>query len=96
MTDRQLSADDRSEPCPECYGHAVLGPAIMRGELIYSLSRPARHHDVIRAMTEAGIKSPIGHNGDVQGFITRWGFKDRKLTAGLIGHKGHLTSEDLW
>lgn len=82
--------------CDECGCHAVWGPAIMRGELVYSLRRPARHHDVIKAMADAGVPTPIGHGGDLQGFMTRWGFKDRVLTARLIGFKGHLTSEDLW
>jgi hypothetical protein len=84
------------KPCEECMGSPVLGTAIMRGKLVYSLPKPARHHDVIREMAEAGIPTPIGGNGDVQGFMTRYGFRDRLLTAGLIGHEGLLTSEDLW
>jgi hypothetical protein len=82
--------------CDECGATAVWGPAIMRGDLVFSLRRPARHNDVIKAMAEAGVPTPIGHGADIQGFLTRWGFKDRALTARLIRHEGLLTSEDLW
>lgn len=74
----------------------VLGPAIMRGDLVFYLRKPARHHDVIRAAVEAGVSTPIGNGSDLQGFMTIYGFKDRALTARIIGHNGHLTSEDLW
>jgi hypothetical protein len=88
---------NRDLECPECGGDAIIGPAIMRGRLVCYLPRPARHDDVIKAMADAGMETPIGHRpGDVQGFMTRFGFRDRKLAAALIGHKGLLTSEDLW
>lgn len=74
----------------------VLGPAIMRGELVLYLRRPARHHDVIKAAADAGVTTPIGNGADLQGFMTIYGFKDRALTARIIGHGGLLTSEDLW
>ena len=74
----------------------VLGVAIKRGDLVCSLMKPARHHDVIRAMASIGVITPIGHDGDVQGFLTILGFQDRKQTAEMIGHKGKLFSEDLW
>lgn len=101
MTDVISTSDAKVErfnpECDECYTCAVIGPAIMRDGLVYALMRPARHNDVIKKMAEAGIKTPIGHGEDVQGFITKWGFKDRALTARLIGHgSGLLTSEDLW
>jgi hypothetical protein len=74
----------------------VLGPAIMRGNLVYSLPKPCRHHEVIKHMAEAGVATPIGHGKDIQGFMTAFGFKDRRMTANILNHKGHLCSEDLW
>lgn len=72
---------------------------------IWSLSRPARHHDVIRLIRESGCKLPVG--GDRQGFLLSNGmFARRKpaltiairanqfLNSRVIG--GVLTSEDLW
>lgn len=74
----------------------VLGPAITRQGLVYSLPSPYRHHDVIERMAIAGVKTPIGGGMDTQGFMTHIGFQDRQGTAALIGHEGFLTSEDLW
>jgi len=74
----------------------VLGPAIMRGKLVLAMAAPARHSDVIREAAAAGVATPIGNGDDLQGFWTQYGFKDRELTALIIGFKGHLTSEDLW
>lgn len=72
---------------------------------IWSLPRPARHHDVIRLIRESGCKLPVG--GDRQGFVLSNGkFARRKpaltiairsgqfLNGRVIG--GVLTSEDLW
>lgn len=69
-----------------------------------SLPRPARHHDIIRAMVDNGHKTPI--TGE-QGFVTTRGrFVDRKealeiaTKAGQIikkhGNPTILFSEDLW
>lgn len=95
MTD-VLSSKENNARCDECGAFLVLGPAIVRNGLVYSLRKPMRHNDVIRKMAEAGVATPIGHGDDIAGFMTVWGFKDRVLTGRLIGHKGVLTSEDLW
>lgn len=94
--DSKAAKPSANPHCADCHTLAVIGVAIKRNGLIYALVRPARHNDVIKKMAEAGIATPIGHGEDLQGFITRWGFKDRVLTARLIGHQGLLTSEDLW
>lgn len=82
--------------CPECEIEMVLGPAIQRQGMVFSLPKPYRHHDVIQRMAALGAATPIGHGEDIQGFMTVHGFKDRALTARMIGHNGYLTSEDLW
>jgi len=87
------SKQERLERDPD---RVILGPAIMRGGLVYSMPRPYRHHDVIERMAKAGVATPIGHGEDLQGFMTTFGFKDRALAARIIEHKGLLTSEDLW
>lgn len=72
---------------------------------VWTLPRPARHHDVIRHIRDSGVKLPVG--GDRQGFVLSNGqFARRKpalrvairagqiLNGRVIG--GILTSEDLW
>lgn len=72
---------------------------------IWSLPRPARHHDVIRLIRESDCDAPVG--GDRQGFLLSNGkFARRKpslsiavragqvLNGRIVG--GVLTSEDLW
>ena len=69
----------------------------------YSVARPGRHHDIIRAMDIVGIDPAHGH----QGFVTSAGrFVDRRearkiaesacrlLSAAEIG--AELFSEDVW
>ncbi len=91
MTKKLLSTE-----CPVLGIDVVLGPAIMRQGMVFSMPKPYRHHDVIHRMASLGAATPIGHGEDVQGFMTVYGFKDRRLTATLINHNGHLTSEDMW
>lgn len=91
-----LMTKKRVPQCDECTADLVLGPAIMRQGMVFSLPKPYRHHDVIQRMAELGVQTPIGHGEDLQGFMTIYGFKDRRLTATLIGHEGFLTSEDMW
>lgn len=95
-----MSNEERFNPqCDECNGHAVIGPAIINKDgLVFSMRAPARHDDVIKAMVGAGIPAPIGPGkGFEQGFMTRYGFKDRQLTGTLIhGERRFITSEDLW
>lgn len=88
-TNSNRTSDDRTDK--------VLGVAIERHGLVFSMRKPARHHDVIKAMVEQGVPAPIGPGqGFTQGFLTSHGYKDRYITGKLIGHEGLLTSEDLW
>ncbi|WP_300534907.1 hypothetical protein [uncultured Mameliella sp.] len=75
--------------------------------LTFSLPAPARHHDVLRAMTALGLDAmKIGHP-DAQGFLTDTGrFLGRigaaccAIDAGQIDalkfNARELFSEDLW
>ena len=74
----------------------ILGPAIMRQGLVFSLLKPARHHTVINKAASLGVECPIGHGADIQGFLTVEGFKTRIEAAHMIGHSEPLFSEDLW
>lgn len=80
--------------------------AIKREGIIYSLPRPARHHDVIRHMVdEHGVPPPIGSE---QGFLDDSGTFLNRMQAGqhalMCGQieklkclmKDELYSEDLW
>lgn len=82
----------------------IVAAAIQRNGLVFTLPQPARHHDIIHAMGEAGLAAPI--NG-AQGFLTSNGnFVDRELAgriARMMGqikrlrfHERELFSEDLW
>lgn len=81
--------------------------AILRNGNIYSISRPGRHHDVIRMIVESLGLQTIGDHE--QGFVTSLGrFARRKpaaiiaRAAGQIGEvkntspQDTLFSEDLW
>lgn len=82
----------------------VVAAAIKDGDVICSLARPKRHHDIIAAMIESGRPAPIT---GTQGFILDDGtFVTRELgyevarTARQIkkkhGPDGVLFSEDMW
>lgn len=88
---------------PKLPSDKIIGPAIMRFGLVYSLPKPYRHHDIIRKMDAAGVKNPGSHEmGTYQGFLTVDGFMTRAETLDYIGADrsqiigGVLTSEDLW
>lgn len=72
---------------------------------VWSLPKPARHHDVIRMIHESGCELQVG--GERQGFLMSNGYFARRkpalafarranqiLNGRIIG--GVLTSEDLW
>jgi hypothetical protein len=62
----------------------IVAAAIERNGLVYSIQRPARHHNVMRQMAAAGIPIPIE---GTQGFLTNTGrFVDRR-EARLIADK---------
>jgi hypothetical protein len=82
----------------------IVAAAIKQGNMICSVPKPGRHHDVIRGMARAGIPIPI--DGE-QGFLTSEGLfvgrklaKDIALMAGQIlsknGDQRQLFSEDVW
>lgn len=72
--------------------------------MICSLPRPARHHNIIRAMAEEGLQIPIVGE---QGFLTsdgefvgrRKALKIAKKCQQIISKNGNeqeLYSEDVW
>jgi hypothetical protein len=72
--------------------------AIKRGELVYSIARPARHHDIIHAVARDS-NAPFPFGGSTQGFLTESGdFVDREAAFKLTGkgRHGKTYSEDLW
>lgn len=80
----------------------IVAAAIRQGELVCSVPRPGRHHDVIRAMVGAGVPTPIVGE---QGFVTNEGrfvgrAEARRIAVaagqGTPAHDRHLFSEDLW
>lgn len=83
----------------------VIAAAINYDGLIFSVPAPGRHHNVIHAMVDAGVKRNV--RGEDQGFLLsdgRWcsrraaehiareagQIKNEKLLGSI------LTSEDLW
>ena len=71
--------------------------------MIYALDKPNRHHDIIRVMAKAGVKTPI--TGE-QGFIDPNGRFVNRIEAAAIAIENkqikeldsppNLFSEDLW
>jgi hypothetical protein len=81
----------------------IIGPAIKKDDIIFSLKKPKRHHDVIKYMIEE-FKIDV-KNGE-QGFITHDNkFLNRKEAAEYVLKRKDITklswppllySEDLW
>jgi hypothetical protein len=76
---------------------------------VWSLPRPARHHDVIRAIAEVTGAATVDASGDDQGFLDADGRYLRRAEAlqsaqangqlkdGALGPSlGKLFSEDVW
>jgi hypothetical protein len=99
------------EPCDRCHGSGQMEPpriaaaAICQGGVIYQLPPPARHHDVIRHMTQdLGIAPPvIGEQGFVTSdgrFVCRLFALRIAREAGQVERSGApahgLFSEDVW
>jgi len=85
-------------------GERIAAAAIKRGDVVWQLPAPNRHHNVIHLMAESGLPTPIS---GVQGFVTDGGrFVDRveglqiAKDAGQIirecGDTSQLYSENLW
>lgn len=83
----------------------MIVAAAIKGEnnKVYALPAPARHHDVIHVMAQAGLPTPIkGEQGFIdseRGFVGRFQAGNIALAEGQItklqwGNK--LYSEDLW
>lgn len=86
----------------------IVAAALRIGNLILSVPRPGRHHDVFRAAHEAGL--PLGYRE--QGFVTSTGrFVDRRKARliaeaagqllpvddlGAVRQHPELFSEDVW
>ena len=85
-------------------GLTVETAAILLDDVIHTLPRPARHHDIIRKLAAEGHPTPIQ---GVQGFVLSDGqFATRKVArlvakrAGQVPKSptppGPFTSEELW
>lgn len=83
-----IALNEEDEPC-------ITGVAIQKGDKIYSLPKPLRHHHLFWQFGEE-----IGKEG-VQGFVTNEGkFLTREeakvFSGGKGSHETQLFSEDLW
>lgn len=84
----------------------IVSVAINNGSMIWSLPSPARHHSVLRAMSDFGIDAITHGNPDAQGFMTSTGrYVGRREAAQIAQEAGQidkpkwppeLFSEDLW
>lgn len=89
------------------FGTKIVAAAVKKGEEVYSLPPPARHHDILQHMATLGLKQEAD---DTQGFLTDLGRFVRRKPAFYIaeaagqlirpkqgGYQGdELYSEDLW
>lgn len=84
---------------------SIKAAAISYEGLIFSVERPARHHDVLALMSTRGVKGTAGKS--VQGFLTDSGhFVDRKEAKRIAraaeqllpraSASDSLFSEDVW
>lgn len=88
---------------PEDKGY-IVAAAIKEGNMVCSVPKPGRHHDVIRAMATSGIPIPIvGQQGFLTSeghFVNRYEARDIARMAGQIlaktGNPDELFSEDIW
>jgi hypothetical protein len=81
----------------------IVAVAIRRGEMIFTMPRPARHHHVLQGMFDLGARSPEILSEPPfyeQGFMTSAGtFVDRREAAKIHPPKNgrdELFSEDVW
>lgn len=89
-----------------CEMKKIVGVAIKRDGLVYSLDAPNRHGDVIVKMVELGVPKPVTKDA-IQGFISDTGeFLTRPEAHQMVKLNGQnirpllhgrdLFSEDLW
>lgn len=82
----------------------IVAVAIQQGSVTHSISRPGRHHDLLRGLVEAGWQAPIvGEQGFLTNhgqFVGRIGALQIAKQAGQIitkhGNPHELYSEDIW
>lgn len=84
----------------------IVAAAIRKGDKVYTLPPPARHHDIISLIATETEERPAVKHPDVQGFVTDDGtFVDRKRAIRIAIEAGQITrpkwppnlySEDLW
>jgi hypothetical protein len=81
----------------------IVAAAVLWKETIFTQPRPARHHDIVQAMTLMGLpKEPKRHQGfltDDGQFLNRIDAVAHALKAGQIQFlkwPPNLYSEDLW
>ena len=81
----------------------IAAAACLDGCLVLTLPRPARHHDILHTMYDAGLDPNVAK----QGFLTSEGrFVDRMLACTLAQRAGQIVkkhgpdnelfSEDMW
>ena len=82
----------------------IEAAAIIHGDVVYSVPRPGRHHNVCHVMVAAGLPTDAQR---YQGFVTSTGrYVDRKEAAVIAQAAGQirvktgpadtLFSEDVW
>lgn len=81
----------------------IVAAAVKEGTMTCSMPRPARHHNILRQMAEAGMPIPIiGEQGFLTSdglFVGRHRAKVIAVEASqIIGTRDHdeLFSEDVW
>lgn len=82
----------------------IVAAAIKQGNMVCSVPKPGRHHDVIREMARSGVPIPIdGQQGFLTSegaFVNRYEARDIARMAGQIltkyGNPDQLFSEDVW
>lgn len=98
LEDEAVARDDlRVEPINEDLPHyqrdgseGVDRAAVYKDGIIYSMPRPARHHNVLHAMIASGVDD----RGSEQGFVTTLSrFVRRKPALRIADKAGQLKSE---
>lgn len=76
----------------------IVAAAIEQGGIVFSLPRPARHHDIILTLPSR-IRGRQGFVTDAGRFVDRWEARGIAVASGQVVMPMHATllfSEDLW